>query len=120
MPFIQKIYASTYGRGVYSYGAGRNAEIEFVKNHTIETYRFQKRPIVVKKGKTLTITSDIKMAPGTRIILEPKSKLIVDGGTISLGCNSQWKGVEIEEKKFLFFFKRKKGEVILKNGGKIE
>ncbi|MGB1040514.1 MAG: WD40/YVTN/BNR-like repeat-containing protein [Flavobacteriales bacterium] len=116
----EKIYASTYGRGVYSYGAGRNAEIEFVKNHTIETYRFQKRPIVVKKGKTLTITSDIKMAPGTRIILEPKSKLIVDGGTISSGCNSQWKGVEIEEKKFLFFFKRKKGEVILKNGGKIE
>ena len=45
---------------------------------------------------------------------------MVDGGTISGGCNAMWGGIEIQEKRFLFFFKRKRGKVELINGGKIE
>jgi photosystem II stability/assembly factor-like uncharacterized protein len=125
-----KLYASTYGRGVlstsladedrriYRYGVN-NWFIK--KNTTIDSYQFNKSyTITVYSGKTLTITADVLLAPNTEIFLKPKSKLIIDGGSIGSACDSKWKGsINIEEKRFLWFFKRKKGEVILKNGGKI-
>ena len=128
-----RLYVSTYGRGVWSLGfpekhkginfGGHGTEISEIRfnNDSINSYRFIKKDfIIVKKGKTLTITSDIVLSPNATIILAPKSKLIIDGGSISSACNENWKGeIDIIEQRFLWIFKRKKGKVILKNGGKI-
>lgn len=115
-----KLYVSTYGRGVF----GVKLEVEkgsqeINKNETWSSYRFVKRDIEVKRGNTLTITTDIAMAPGTSIVLHPKSELMIDGAKVSSNCLESWDGIEIKESKFLFFFKRKKGKVIYKNGGEI-
>ena len=131
-----RLYVSTYGRGVWStefhnkldfvsYAGNQvyqyNRAVISYRNDSINSYRFIKKDlIIVKKRKTLTITSDIVLPPNASIVLEPKSKLIIDGGSISSACSEKWSGkIEIEEKRFLWVFKRKKGEVVLKNGGKI-
>lgn len=115
-----KIYCATYGRGVFSanlYTISDYSEIN--KDTEISTYTFIKRDIDVKRGQTLTISADVFMGPNTEITLEPKSKLVVEGGSISSSCTDKWLGVKIQEKRFLWIFKRKKGEVILKEGGTI-
>lgn len=117
----EKLYCSTYGRGVYSkYLFTISDYQEITTDETWDSYKFIKRDIEINRGKTLTIKSNIVMAPGTLITLYPKSKLILDGATIGSKCNESWCGVRIKEKKFLFFFKRKKGKVVLKNGGFID
>lgn len=115
-----KLYCSTYGRGVFSVDLYSISDYtEITKDTEITTYQFVNRDIDVKRGVTLTITSDIVMGPAVEITLEPKSKLIIDGGSISRACSDEWAGIKIKEKKFLFFFKRKKGKVILTNGGTV-
>tara|TARA_B100001287_G_scaffold226866_1_gene196694 strand:+ start:14842 stop:16185 length:1344 start_codon:yes stop_codon:yes gene_type:complete len=51
-----------------------------------------KNNIIVKKNTTLKIKNKLIMSDNTSIILEKKSKLIVDGGKILFG-GSSWKGI---------------------------
>ncbi|MBP9151345.1 MAG: hypothetical protein KBF73_03600 [Flavobacteriales bacterium] len=84
--------------------------------------------IVVKSGNTLTVTCTLEMVKGSKIIVEPNAKLIVDGGLIttarSPGDNNfgRWNGIYVSGNSTasqtvsptLF------GTVILKNGAIIE
>ncbi|MEN8928168.1 MAG: hypothetical protein ABF242_02115 [Flavobacteriales bacterium] len=114
-----KLYCSTYGRGVYGvYSSTALDYQEITKDETWDSYRFVKRDIEILRGKTLTISADLAMAPSTTVTLHPKSTLIIDGATITSNCTDKWWGISIKEKRFLWFFKRKKGKVVYKNGGK--
>jgi len=119
-----KLYVSTFGRGVWKIDLKTNPEdfIEYkIKKDTKFTKpKFQKRTIRIKRKKTLILTEEMNMAPNTKIILESRATLIVDSTIVKSSCNNGWGGIEIEKKRFLWLFKRKKGRVILKNGGKIE
>ena len=54
---------------------------------------FMQNDIIIKKNKTLIIRDKLTMAKNRSIILEKKSKLIVDGGTIKGGINKDWNGI---------------------------
>lgn len=111
-----KLYAATFGRGVWSVKIPDTYKKEVFKiNQDVKwdyAEKFQLTDLVVKKKKTLEVNGDIILAKNCKIILEPKSKLILNGGQIKTKCSGNWEKIVIEEKKFLFFFKRKKGKII--------
>jgi len=55
--------------------------------------------IVVKSGTTLTIKCRVEMVPEAKIIVEPNARLIIDGGTITVGtssgCSNLWQGIYV-------------------------
>ena len=80
------------------------------------------RNIVIKKKQTLTIKKKICMAPNTMIILEKKSKLIIDDGIIKC-CNGSWEGVRKCKSQFNLYKipKKEKNIAIIEliNNGKL-
>jgi hypothetical protein len=82
-----------------------------------------KGDVVVRKRTVLTINSNVNMACGATIYIEKKAKLIIDGATVTNHFGDQWGGVVIcksyERKMRSPKKKEKKGELILKNGGKL-
>ena len=76
--------------------------------------------IEVKKNHTFYINSDVVLANNVKISLAPKAQLIIDGAQVKKGNSTDLtEAIEIQEKKFLFFFKRKKGTVELRDNAKI-
>jgi len=74
---------------------------EITSNETWDfTYKSYNN-IVVKGGATLTLTCRLEMVKGSKIIIEPGAKLVVDGGTItsakSAGPENEgwWQGIEV-------------------------
>ena len=51
--------------------------------------------LIIKSGVTFTITSEVFFSEKSRIIVEESAKLIVDGGRLSNGCGSSWKGIKV-------------------------
>lgn len=118
----QEIFASTFGRGVWKTQIPlfRSYE-ETVKDTLSDQMRVVKSDLKVKSNETLIIKNNLVLANNVSIVLAPKSKLVIDGAIIQKGNKSDLTpAVIIEEKKFLFFFKRKKGEIEYKNNGKIK
>lgn len=71
--------------------------------------------IVVKKRQVLTINNNIHLSEGSTIYLEKKSKLILNGVTISNQFNTNWKGIVFCKSVFKPLKKVKKN----KNKGKV-
>ncbi len=66
-----------------------------VSNNEVWDFDFQVyQDIVVKAGSTLTIKCKLGMANNGRIIVEPKAKLVLDGGEINAWGDS-WLGVQV-------------------------
>jgi photosystem II stability/assembly factor-like uncharacterized protein len=111
-----KLYAATFGRGIWridiplSYKEANQK----ITNDTEWKFKekFQLTDLIIKKGRELEISGDLILAKNCKVILEPKSKLILNGAEIKTKCAGDWEKIIIKEKKFLFFFKRKKGKVI--------
>lgn len=94
-----RIYAGTYGRGVWStellprtQGYG---ELVFNNNTTISESRTVSGNIRVTAGNKLTVTATLYMAEGASIIVEPNAILEVDGGTLTNSCGSTWSGIQL-------------------------
>ena len=70
--------------------------------------------IIIKNNASLEIKCIVALPKNARIVLYPKSQLIVNGGIITNSCNEQWKGI--------YYIKRKKSKGILTllNNGKVE
>jgi len=49
--------------------------------------------VIIEDGVTLTITSTVYLSEYSEIIVKPHAKLIVNGGKLTNGCGSFWKGV---------------------------
>lgn len=98
-----EIYASTYGYGLWKShlpcveGGVAGAVMEITSDITVQndvTYGFN---IIVKNNSTLTFTGGavVAMGAGYKIIVEPGSSLIIDNATVTSGCGSYWKGIEV-------------------------
>ena len=78
--------------------------------------------IVVKSGATLTITCNVRMPQGAKIVVEPNAHLIVDGGRITSWGGARWRGIYVSgnstasqtQSPALF------GKLTVKNGAIIE
>ena len=95
----------------------------YIRENTVwDKSIFSQNDIVVKKNKTLTVNSKLIMSNNTTIILEKKSKLIIDGGKILIGIDS-WNGIikcktEFNKKKKPSKSKNR-AQIQLINGGEI-
>ena len=75
----------------------------------------------IENGKTLTVTGTVYCADGTRIIVRPGGKLIVDGGTLTSACAGEmWQGVEVVGDRTKHQTAANQGTVILRNNAVIE
>jgi hypothetical protein len=130
---VGKLRAATWGRGLWEAdliddgcGHDNNSQhaISIAQNTTWASDRRIFWNVVVESGATLTINANatIRMTGGSKIIIKPNGKLIVDGATITSLCDSRWNGIYVfgnstasqSLNPTLF------GTVILKNGAVIE
>ena len=88
---------------------------EITENTTIYESTFGYDAITVTGGKTLTITSTLRLAPESRIIVRPGAKLIVNGGEIVGACGEYWDGIRVEGNKNLPQTETNQGVVELNN-----
>ena len=104
IPCENKIYASTWGRGLWvaDLPVSQNSHVVTIKqDRTIPaatTLAFT-GDLVVPNGVTLTINGTVKFAEGKSLIIEPGGKVLLDGGTLTadFACNggTSWEGVQI-------------------------
>jgi hypothetical protein len=90
----------TYGRGVWEIPLPCINDVEpllITQNTTWDSYMRLDRSVKVGYMSTLTITEDarIAMPAEAKIIVEPGGKLIINGGTITSGCDYPWQGIEV-------------------------
>lgn len=66
-------------------------------NETWDSPRIVDGDVVIQTGGKLTITSTIRFGQNSQIIVEPGGQLIVDGGTLTIGCDANsWQGIRVE------------------------
>jgi hypothetical protein len=70
--------------------------------------------IIIGKNATLTVHCRLSMPEGSRIIIKPGGKLILNGSTLSNDCGKKWKGIEVWKDE------KNAGMVELLNEAKIE
>jgi hypothetical protein len=81
--------------------------------------------IVVEPGTALTITCEVYMPIGGKIIVKPNARLIIDGGLITCAHTGQfWHGIEVwgttNQHQFPSSNPTHQGLLVLKNGAIIE
>jgi len=93
---------------------------EVTHNVTADCNSLISKPIYIRNGATLTINCDFYCEPNAAIIIEPRGKLIVNGGTLTSACPDQmWQGITVIGDPTVFnAAAQSKVEVI--NGGRIE
>ena len=77
--------------------------------------------LVVDSSRTLTIKGDVYLCDTCSIIIQPGSKLVVDGGTLTSACpNEMWQGIEVVGDRTKRQLPQYQGTVELRNGAVIE
>ena len=91
-------------------------------NKTWNNARTVQGDIIVSKRSSLEVNCSVSLAEGARIILEKKSKLIINGTTITNLCGTQWGGVYYCRRYRVGRRLRKghRGRMTIMNDGKLE
>jgi hypothetical protein len=95
------LYASTFGRGIWSTTLGDCHEYSSIPEHIDSTIVWSApkqivSDIIVDSGAVLTITDIAFFNQNSTLIVEPGGKLEVDGGVLTNSCDADfWQGVEI-------------------------
>ena len=72
--------------------------------------------VIIDSLATLTITDTLYIAGGSRLIVRPGGKLIVNGGTLTNACEGEmWQGIIVEGNPSLPQYAQRQGSVILNN-----
>lgn len=80
--------------------------------------------VVVQPGKTLTIRCAVSFTSGSRLIIKPTARVVLDGGTLTSRCGF-WQGVQVQGNKNQAQFISRlgmpvyQGLLVVKNGGAI-
>ncbi len=82
------------------------------------------RDIIVANNSTLRITCDVLMQGNSRLIVQPGSTVILDGGKLTTTCQTLWQGIEVwgtsNQHQFTINGVCNQGTCILTNGATIE
>lgn len=70
--------------------------------------------IIIKDGASLRIVCRLAMPPGSKIIVEPGGKLILDDCRIHNDCGLKWQGIEVQKSR------KKEGQIVLIGSPKLE
>ncbi|RLD87187.1 MAG: hypothetical protein DRJ09_10710 [Bacteroidetes bacterium] len=120
-----RLYAATYGRGVWygsAPGCDGTGDIVFLKaNTTYGTPQSIYNTIFVSNGVTMTVKTELQMGVNAKIVVARGATLVIDGGTITHVCPDLWPGVELRGNAGIAYQDTvNQGRVIIKNGGTIE
>jgi hypothetical protein len=118
----KKIYAASYGKGIWAADLPDAPAELITTNTTIPATAIKNaaEDIIVQTGVTLTVQGTINMAKGKRILVEPSGVLKIDGGTLTNRCDEMWNGITVEGNAALPQTYASQGAVILKNNATIE
>ena len=84
------------------------------------TYTVDK-DLIIDSARTLTIQGTVYLSDTCSIIIQPGSKLVIDGGTLTSACpNEMWQGIEVVGDRTKQQLTQYQGKVELKNGATIE
>ena len=84
------------------------------------TYTVDK-DLIIDSARTLTIQGTVYLSDTCSIIIQPGSKLVVDGGTLTSACpNEMWQGIEVVGDRTKRQLAQYQGKVELRNGATIE
>jgi len=112
-----KLYAATYGRGIWWTDLFPDESIEWIRSDVEWTSpRMLLGKVVVKSGHTLTISDEVWVGNRARIIVQPGAELVLDGGSIRYPERISWNGIQ----QVPATRKKPAGSVKLKNGGRIQ
>lgn len=119
-----KLYAATYGRGIWSIDLPEPNRSSYEKvistNTTWLTNDYLETDLRIKDNSKLIIKGTIHMPYKGRIIIEPGSTLEVDGGGITNDCGYFWEGIEVWGNSNLPQTGNNQGKLILKNNAVLE
>ena len=95
----------------------RNTEdtvIHITQPQIINHCCFFDKDVVIDSNFTLTVNCKVYIAGGSRIIVRPGGKLIVNGGTLTSACDGEmWQGIIVEGNRALRQTGSNQGSVIL-------
>ncbi len=94
----ERIYASSFGRGLWSLPLQPCMEVERVidTDLTIAGTQYLASNLRVTDGHILTITGELYCYKDVRLIVEPHARVVIDGGLVTTQCPGQrYKGFEI-------------------------
>lgn len=120
-----KLRAATFGRGLWETDLlDSPSDITITEDETwIDNSPIAKN-IIIPPNITLTITGIVELINGSRIIIEPGGKLILDEGTLTSACDGLWLGIEVwgdaNQHQYTIDGYCAQGQLILKNGAVIE
>jgi len=95
---LQVIRVSTFGRGIWESPLQCdfvNDTLKITRDTIWRTQIKMDRSILVKAPAHFTIKNLVRFPYQAKIMVEPGAQLIVDGGTLSNGCGSQWLGIDV-------------------------
>ncbi|HRP89163.1 MAG TPA: T9SS type A sorting domain-containing protein [Edaphocola sp.] len=114
-------YLGSSSRYVFPTEAPDVHPMEITSNQTWDFGIRMYQDIIVKAGKTLTITCEVQMPPRGKIIVEKGAKLVLDGGVISsYHPKASWKGIELYGDKNAQPIPTNQGRLEMKNNSLIE
>jgi hypothetical protein len=118
------IVAGTYGRGIWAspFAAQSDFKTVEIKGSTTWNFKILRSDVVVTKGHTLTLTGEIRVATGRKIVVEKNAKLILDGAQVKALCGEPWQGIETLKAPgglLGWLFGGKDGTVELRNGAAV-
>lgn len=121
-----KLIAASMGRGIWITDLVSTQPEEEVISGTvaISSERDIASNIRITGGAVCTVTADLRFMPGTKLVVEPGGKLIVDGAKLTSHCGGFWRGIEAwgttNQHQFPTNNPTYQGLVVLKNGAVIE
>jgi hypothetical protein len=76
--------------------------------------------IIVEAGAVLTLQCKVLMPNQAKIIVKPGGKLVIDGGTITNGCDLMWQGIEVWGNQGLAQGNATQGWLVMQNNAIVE
>lgn len=116
----QELYASTFGRGIWRTNLLPGNLTTISGNVIWSSPVAVDYDLLVTANSTLTLTSDLEMSNGRKIMIEQGGNLIVNGGTISGHCGKMWQGIEVWGDRTLDQTGTHQGQITVKNGAIIQ
>ncbi len=119
------LLAATFGRGVWASPLAEGADFQAVdiSEDAVWNFKLIRSDVTVRKGATLTLMGEIRVATGKKIIVERGAKLVLDGAHIAPLCGQAWGGISAEKEGEGFFrrlFGAPAGAVERRNGATTE
>ena len=93
-----KIWASTFGRGMYSTDLDciyKSDPLVIHRNWTWNHDTVVENSIFIDSSFTLTIRCKVELPPQSKIYVKQGAKLILDRGILTSHCKNMWQGIEV-------------------------